>query len=136
MNVLIDTNVVVDVLMMRQPFFADSAKVLDRAEKGEFTAWVCGTTVTTIFYLVRRHLGSADTLERIQDLVAICGIAPVNQSVVDAALQSPITDFEDAILEASAQTIRADCIITRNEAAFRKSNLLIYSPAQFLSVLK
>jgi predicted nucleic acid-binding protein len=134
-NALIDTNVIIDVIVQRQPFFADSSRVLDRAERGEFTAWVCATTITTIFYLVRRHLGTSATIGRIKDLTAICGIAAVNQSVIDAALQSPIADFEDAILDHSAITVGAKCIITRNEVDFRNSTLLIYSPAQFLSSL-
>jgi len=134
-NALIDTNVIVDVMTMRQPFFSDSSKVLNRAERGEFTAWVCATTVTTVFYLVRRHLGSTTTVERLRDLVAICGIAPVNHAVVDSALQSSIVDFEDAILETSALTVGVECIVTRHEADFRNSTLLIFSPTQFLSAL-
>ena len=75
MNALIDTNVIVDVLTRREPFFGDSARVLDRAERGEFTAWICAMTVTTIFYLVRRHLGSEETKDRLRDLTAICSVA-------------------------------------------------------------
>jgi len=134
-NALIDTNVIVDVLEQREPFFADSSRVLDRAERGEYSAWLCATTVTTVFYLVRRHLGKKETIERIRDLTAICAVATVNQSVVAAALESRITDFEDAVLDHAAVTAGADCIVTRNAADFRRSSLLIYSPSQFLSVL-
>ncbi len=135
MNVLIDTNVIVDVLAKREPFFAHSSRVLARAERGDFTALVCATTVTTIFYLVRRQLGAAETRARIADLTAICPIAAVNQSVIEAALHSDIADFEDAVLDASACASGIDCIVTRNEADFRKSGLVIYHPSQFLASL-
>ncbi len=135
MNALIDTNVIVDVLTRRDPFFADSSGVLDRAERGDFMAWVCATTVTTVFYLVRRHLGVEETVERIKDLTAICAVAPVNRSVIDAALHSHFTDFEDAVLHHSAVLAGADCIVTRNQVDFRDSTLLIYTPAQFLAAL-
>ncbi|MEM9478963.1 MAG: PIN domain-containing protein [Verrucomicrobiota bacterium] len=135
MNALIDTNVLVDVLVKREPFFVDSSRVLDKAERGEFTAWLCATTITTVFYLVRRHLGAEETKERIEDLTAIFSTAAVNQSVIDSALQSPIADFEDAVLNEAALTAGADCIVTRNEADFRHSSLLIYSPTQFLAAL-
>jgi len=115
-NALLDTNVIVDVLAQREPFFEVSARILDKAERGEFTASVCATTVTTIFYLVR-------------------SVAAVNQAVVDAALASSFTDFEDAILNHAALTFGADCIVTRNEADFRYSSLVIYSPSQFLAAL-
>ena len=77
MNALIDTNVIVDVLGQREPFFADSSRVLDRAERGEYSAWLC---VTTVFYLVRRHLGKEEAIERIRDLTAICSVAAVNHN--------------------------------------------------------
>jgi predicted nucleic acid-binding protein len=134
-NALIDTNVVVDVILAREPFFADSSSVLDRAERGEFTAWVCPTTITTIFYLVRRHLGASATIKRIEDLTAICSTAAVNNVVIDSALRSPFADFEDAVLNHSALTVGADCIVTRNESDFKHSTLVVYNPTQFLASL-
>lgn len=135
MNALIDTNVIVDVLAKREPFFTDSALVLDRAERGEFVASICATTVTTVFYLVRRHLGASETVGKIRDLTTICSVAPVNQGVVDSALLDSFEDFEDAILHHSAVLAGADCIVTRNVADFRKSSIPVYSPAQFLAAL-
>jgi len=134
-NALIDTNVIVDVLTRRDPFFADSSLVLDRAERGEFVAWVCATTVTTIFYLVQRHLGFEVTVERIKDLTSICSVAPVNRSVIDSALHNRFADFEDGVLHHSAVLAGAECIVTRNEADFRESSLVVYTPTQFLAAL-
>lgn len=135
MKALIDTNVILDVVMGRDPFFADSSLVLDHAERGDFVAWVCATTVTTLFYLTRRHLGASASIEKIKDLTTICAVSPVNHSVIDSALHSRFVDFEDAVLHDSAVLVGADCIITRNEADFRESSLLVYSPAQFLAAL-
>ncbi len=135
MKALIDTNVILDVIMGRDPFFADSSLVLDRAERGDFVAWVCATTITTIFYLARRHLGSKVALDRIRDLTAICSVAPVNQAVIHSALHGRFIDFEDAVLHDSAVLAGAECIITRNEADFRESSLLIFSPSQFLAAI-
>jgi predicted nucleic acid-binding protein len=134
-NALIDTNVIVDVLTRREPFFSDSSLVLDHAERGDYVAWVCATTVTTVFHLTRRHLGAAATVEKLKDLTSICAVAPVNRAVIDSALDSNFSDFEDAVLHHSAVIAGADCIVTRNEADFRDSSLLVYSPAQFLAAL-
>lgn len=135
MNALIDTNVIVDVLTRREPFFTDSSLVLDHAERGDYVAWVCATTVTTVFYLTRRHLGAAAAVAKLKDLTSICTVAPVNRAVIDSAIGSAFDDFEDAVLHHSAVIAGADCIVTRNEADFRESSLLIYSPAQFLAAL-
>ena len=135
MNALIDTNVVVDVLMKREPFFNSSARVLDCVERGQVVGWLCATTVTTIFYLIRRELGREVAIERLGDLTSICSIAPVNASVIDSALDSKFTDFEDAVLNESASLVGAECIVTRNEGDFRYSELLVFSPSQFLAAL-
>lgn len=136
MIALIDTNVVLDVLLRREPFFSDSSHCLSRAERGEYTAFLCATTITTIFYLAQRHLGKTETIKRIEDLMAICSTAAVTQAVIDSAIQSPFDDFENAVLNCAAVTSGADCIVTRNEADFGASTLLVYSPAQFLAVLR
>lgn len=136
MNALIDTNVIVDVLTGRAPHFADSALVLDKAERGEFVATLCATTITTVYYLVRRHCGPEATMEKMLDITAICHVSPVNRAVIDSALHSDFPDFEDAVLHHSAVLSGADCIITRNQADFRHSSLTIYSPGQFLEALK
>ena len=77
----------------------------------------------------------AKTMERIRDLTAICSTAAVNQSFIESALGSGFQDFEDAVLNQSALTVGADCIVTRNEADFRQSTLLVYTPRQFLAAL-
>ena len=135
MNALIDTTVIIDVLTRREPFFEDSAQVLDRAERGDFTAWICATTVTTVFYLIRRQLGTSAAKEKIADLVAICATAAVTHAVIDAALRSPFADFEDAVLNHAALTAGAYCIVTRNGSDFKHSTLMVYTPAQFLAAL-
>ncbi|MFV0336946.1 MAG: PIN domain-containing protein [Chthoniobacterales bacterium] len=135
MNALIDTNVIIDVLAHRDPFFADSSLVLDRAERGDVVGWICATTVTTVFYLVRRSLGFEATVEHLKDLTSICRVAPVNQSVIDSAVYDKFSDFEDAVLHHAAVLAGADCIVTRNEVDFRNSSLLVYNPSQFLAAL-
>lgn len=135
MNALIDTNVIIDVLTRRKPFFEDSAQVLDRVERGDFTAWVCATTITTVFYLIRHQIGATAAKEKLADLVAICSTAAVNHAVIDAALRSPFSDFEDAVLNEAALTAGADCIVTRNGSYFKHSTLMVYTPTQFLATL-
>lgn len=135
MNALIDTNVILDVLMKREPFFADSVAVLDRAERGEFVGWLCATTVTTIFFLIRRQLGRDVAIEKLKDLSSIFATAPVNKAVIDSALEGRFRDFEDSVLNEAAVLVGADCIVTRNERDFKYSSLLVYSPSQFISSL-
>lgn len=128
MKLLFDTNIVLDVLMDRKPF-ADSASALfAAAEEGAIKGYLCGTTLTTVYYIVSKALGSETAKEAIKKLLAIFEVAPVNRAVIEKALASNFKDFEDAMLYASAFHARVDTIVTRNEGDFGKADIPIYSP--------
>jgi len=135
MTAIIDTNVILDVLLARAPFFADSSLVVSKAELGEYSGIICATTITNIFYIARKSLGRADALKAIDDLVSIFAIAPVNRSVIHDALHSTFNDFEDSILNFSGKAAGAKYVITRNEPDFASSDLIVYNPTQFLAAL-
>ncbi|MCX5806958.1 MAG: PIN domain-containing protein [Proteobacteria bacterium] len=128
MKLLFDTNIVLDVLMDRKPF-ADSASALFAAsEEGAITGYLCGTTLTTIYYIVSKAMGSEQAKEAIKKLLVIFQVALVNRVVIEKALASDFKDFEDAVLHASACYAGVDAIVTRNEGDFSKADIPIYSP--------
>lgn len=135
MIALVDTNVVLDVLLDREPFSEDSADVLSRAERGDIRGLVCATTVTTLHYLCRKVLGGRKTQRELKALVSIVDVAAVNRAVIDAALASTIEDFEDAVLAASGESAGADAIVTRNKRDFATASIAVYTPAEFLALL-
>lgn len=118
------------------PFVPDSAGVLAAVEVSRCRGLLCATTFTTIHYILRKHLGGKNTLKRISDLLTVFEVAAVNRPVLESALALDFRDFEDAILHEAAKSAGADCIVTRNTGDFKKSDLLIYNPAQFLAALR
>lgn len=136
MTALVDTNVVLDVILNRAPFAPDSAGVLAAVELSQCRGLLCATTFTTIHYILRKHLGGDLGLKRISELLTVFEVAAVNRPVVENALVLGFSDFEDAILHESAKSAGADCIVTRNTGDFKKSELLVYSPTQFLAALR
>ena len=135
MKVLFDTNVLLDVLLDREPFATASAGVLSRAEKDEISGYACATTITTLFYLCRKEMGKDDARQNLQTLLSLLGVAPVNQKVVERALQADFNDFEDAILSESAVFVSAAVIVTRNKKDFSNSSVVAYTPEEFLNLL-
>ena len=132
MIAVFETNVVLDVLLARPKFLADSAAAFSRVELGEHRGLVCADAITTIHYIARRELGTRDSLEKLRDLLKIFGVSQVSETVIASALSSGFTDFEDAVLHESAKASRADCIVTRNIRDFRTSTVSVYTPSQFL----
>ncbi len=136
MRVLFDTNVILDVLLEREPFYNDALYLLAKVERTEVNGFICATTVTTIYYLVNKALGKKEANRHIKTLLSFFEIAPVNRSVIEEALNSEFPDFEDAVLHASALTVNADCIVTRNCADFKKAKIPVYSPDELVRIMK
>ena len=112
-----------------------AANLLSRAERGEIQGFACATTVTTIFYLVRKAAGLSDARRRIGDLLSVLDVAPVNRAVLERAASSGIGDFEDAVIVESARQVDARVILTRNERDFAKSSISVHSPESLLALL-
>lgn len=135
MIALVDTNVVLDVMLGREPHLADSAAVLAAVETARCGGLLCATTITTIYYLTERHIGGLASREKMGALLSMFGVAAVTQSVLGAALANGMPDFEDAVLHEAALQAGAHCIVTRNIDDFSLSKIPVHSPAQFLALL-
>lgn len=136
MRVLVDTNVVLDVLLNRQPFAQDAAEVFALIETSVIKGFLCATTVTTVDYLLSQTLTSVKARQALKKLLDLFEIAPVNRPVLEQALDSKLSDFEDAVLEQSAILAAVDVITTRNIKDFRKSSLSVLDPAELLSTVR
>jgi predicted nucleic acid-binding protein len=133
-RVLLDTNVVLDVLLDREPFVDDSAAVFAWVEGGALTGLLCATTLTTLACLAGKTVGKAQATRHIRQLMSLFEVAPVTRAVLDAALASKAADFEDAVLAEAAQQAGAQAIITRNLRDFAHSPVRAHTPAQWLAM--
>lgn len=136
MKALVDTNVILDVLLDREPFSEGASILLSKIEQSEIIGFVCATTITTIHYLITKALGPQAATRPIQSLLSLFVIAPVNRVVLESAAASKFKDFEDAILHEAALHAGAQYIVTRNIADFTKSKLPVYGPFEFLNALE
>lgn len=136
MRILFDTNVVLDVLLDREPFSSTAAKLFSKVESGEISGYVCATTITTIHYLACKVIGADSAMEEINKLIQLFDIAPVNRAVLGTAVSSDFKDFEDAVVHESALYIEAQGIVTRDLNGFKKSKIQVYSPEELLLMLE
>jgi predicted nucleic acid-binding protein len=134
-KVLVDTNVVLDVLLDRQPFAKSAARIFAFVEESKIEGFLCATTVTTVDYLLGQALAPAKARQALRQLLHLFEIAPVNRPVLEQALQSRISDFEDAVLEQSARLVGADAIATRNVRDFEKSSVIVFNPVDLIAAM-
>jgi predicted nucleic acid-binding protein len=131
-RVLFDSDVLIDVLAQRQPFVLASVKALNMVTRSQIIGYVSGHAVTNIFYILRRQVGSIAARELLSRLLQRIQVASVTDDVIRAALQSSITDFEDAVTSEAANAADVDVIVTRNIADFADSSVPAVLPEDFL----
>jgi predicted nucleic acid-binding protein len=136
LRVLVDTNVVLDVLLDRKPFAEAAARVLALVEESRIEGFLCATTVTTIDYLLEQALAPDEARAALQQLLDLFEIAPVNRPVLEQALRSGVSDFEDAVIEQSARLVSVDAITTRNLTDFKKSSVTAFDPRELLCAIE
>ena len=133
MRVLVDTNVVLDVLLARQPFVSAASELFGLVEHAQVEGLLCATTITTVDYLLTQAMPRADAHRALRKLLALFEVAPVNRAVLEEALASRIPDFEDAVLDQSGRLAGAEAVITRNQKDFRQAALKVLGPDEFLA---
>lgn len=118
MKVFLDTNVLIDVLVRREPFYVDSAAIWTLAEQGQIEGCVSVISFTNIFYIVRKLAG----LQQARTALVLLrdSFVPVScdADVVRQAIDANSKDFEDAVQYFSALRSQADCLVTRNPDHF------------------
>ena len=133
MNVLVDTNIVLDVLARREPFYADSARVWTLAETSQVAGFVSTLSLPNLFYLLRRTKGARTARKAIGILRDIFSLVALDAQIANQAIDADIKDFEDAIQFFSAVRIGAAVLITRNPRDFPKGEVAIQTPVEFLA---
>lgn len=134
-RVLLDTNIVLDILLKREPHVAASKELWTIAEERRIEAMLAAHAITTIHYVVRKQLGGtvADTV--VSQLLKVILIAEVNQQVIEEASAMGLPDFEDAVTACAARYAGCDLIITRDPSGFRHSQVPSLAPEAALALL-
>lgn len=133
MRVLLDTDINLDFILQRQPFFTEANEIFQRLADGDFEAYVSAITPVNVFYFARKANGISSANQIVKDLLTVVKVCAVNETVLQNALISPITDFEDAVQHESAVVENLDAIVTRNVGDYKNAALTIYTPDDFLN---
>ena len=135
MKVLIDTNVILDVILKRQPSYDFSAKVLELADKG-VEEYISASAVTDIFYLAYRDLKDRDkVIGLMKDVLEIAKIISVSEKEIFNAFDLNWKDFEDAVQYSAALSNGIDIIVTRNMKGFSQAEVKICTPEEVIQFI-
>ncbi|NJK68638.1 MAG: PIN domain-containing protein [Oscillatoriales cyanobacterium RU_3_3] len=133
MRVLIDTNIVLDFLLQREPFFQDADLLFQSIDAGQVVGYVTATTLTDIFYISRKHTRSIEQARQaVSATLTAMVICPVNRAVLESAFNSGLADFEDAVQIFCAVAQGLDAILTRDARGFLNSPVPVLSIQELL----
>jgi len=132
-RLFIDTNVMLDLLGEREPFYNSAAILATLADKGKVEIFVSALSFSTVFYILSKYESTGKIIEKFRKFRVISKTADLTNKIIDKALTSDFTDFEDAMQYFSA--IEKDCnlLISRNVKDFKMADIPVLTPDEYLS---
>jgi predicted nucleic acid-binding protein len=134
-RVFVDTNVLLDVLAKREPFYANAAGIWSLAERGRIEALISAISFNNIYYIVRRASNRKKAEQALHLMRNVFATVPLSVQILSQAIDAGFADFEDAIQFHSAVHADAVCLITRDTDHYPAADLLVLNPAAFLASL-
>ena len=133
MKILIDTNIVLDVMLKREPFYELSLQILGLTKKDDIAEYVSASAITDIYYLAYRQLRDKGKVKKLmKELLTVVSVASVSEQEIENALSLEWTDFEDSVQYSVAYLQEMDGIVTRNPSDYKEAKIKIWTPEELL----
>lgn len=130
MNILIDTNIILDVLCNRADFIEDSLKVFRLCEAEQITGYISALSIPNIVYIMRKELDNSRIKEILTTLTAIFTVVELRESDLIQTAELEFSDYEDALQAVCASRAKVNYIVTRNIKDFRNSPVPAIKPSE------
>jgi len=135
MKLLIDTNVVLDVLLQREPFCRTATAVLNLTQRDDVREYVSASAITDIYYIANKQMKDRDAVrDLLKRLLMVVSVAAVSEREIQNALNLAWGDFEDSVQYSVALMNEMDGIVTRNSSDYQEANMRIWLPEQALEL--
>ena len=137
LRILYDTNVLLDVLLRREPHARAAAHLWDAAHRGRLAGVVSAISLPTIAYLVGRGYSAEQARSDAHAVLATFEVAPVGRPELETGLDEAFArDYEDGVVYASAARSGCSGIVTRDATGFAGGELPVYTPSELLAALE
>jgi predicted nucleic acid-binding protein len=131
-NIFVDTNVVIDLLAKREPFYKAAQDLFTLSDKKEIQLSISSLTFANAYYSIVKHYKDVDAKRYLSKFKVLVNILPLEDKAIELALASEFTDFEDALQYFIAMDNDADIIITRNKKDFKTSKIPVMTAGEYL----
>ena len=137
LKVFVDSDVIIDFLIDRQPHAVASSKIFDLCDKRLITIFASSLCINNVHYIVKKVVGDKKAREIINDLLDLMTVIEVSAKDLRNAVQSDFIDFEDAIQYSTAQRVsEIKAIVTRNIKDYKKSKIAVFTPDTLITIIE
>lgn len=135
-NVLIDSDVILDLFFDRIPFSEDAAQIISLCEQNKMHGFVTPAICSNIYYLLNKISSHERVIRRLSQLLGVLDVLKMDKEVIVMALHSGFKDFDDALQHFAAVKHQSiDIILTRNIKDYKKSEIAVMTPNNFIRLL-
>ncbi|UTC50373.1 PIN domain-containing protein [Treponema sp. OMZ 855] len=134
-KVFTDSDVILDILCKREPHYEYAAQVFSLADTRQLRLYTTPLVVANVYYILRKAIGIEKAKEALRKLRLLMHIIAIEEQEIDLALNSPFSDFEDALQYYTAVRHHMDMLLTRNIKDYKEKVLIIQTPEQFIKTL-
>ncbi len=132
-KVFLDSDVILDFLLDREPFIDDITEIIEKSILGEILLCVSSVTIVNVNYIIGRFKNKKTAHQKTKKIMQLVKVENVGQSTVLKAIESKFKDFEDGVQNFCAQESNHRILITRNVKDYKESNLAIFTPSEYLA---
>ena len=136
MNVFVDSDIILDMLAQREPFYIFAAKLFTLVDQKKIKAFTSPLVFANLHYILRKQKSNDFALQSLRKLKTLVKILPINSKIIEQALNSEFTDFEDAIQYFTALNNKVKILLTRNKTDYKKSKITISTAEEFIKTLQ
>jgi len=135
MTVLLDTNVVLDILLNRKPWYKEAALIFSLSKHRFIKSYLSASSITDVFYLAQKERGKPYAKDSLKSILKVISPATVTERDIFKALELDWEDFEDSVQYIIGESVAVDYIVTRNTNDFSLSKIKALTPKQFLDAI-
>src|SRR5687767_4176414 len=131
-KVFVDTDIILDLLSMREPFYSHSAYLFSEADKEKIKVYVSSLSFSNLNYILSRQYSADQSRKKLLKFKTLVNVLPVNDKIVELALSSDFKDFEDGLQYFTAIENNLKIILTRNLKDYKTAEITVMTAEQFL----
>ena len=133
-KVFVDTDIIYDLLAKRDPFYLPAARLFTLADEGKIEIYISVLSLPNIHYLLSKQASEEEAKQILRKFKVLVHVTPLDEKIIDLALNSEFSDFEDAIQYFSALQNEIEILLTRNLKDYKKAHISVLTAQDFINL--